>query len=172
MKQRLKLIVIPSAIIAAAFAVSGCSDGYSNSWPYPEEVKTVYVEMFDSQSFRRDHEYVLTDAVCKRIEAQTPYKIVSDRDIADSLLTGRIENVYSATLTMERESGTPLQTEAKVKVVFDWKDLQNGKMLLSDEKVFATANYSSFMGQTFEYAADIAVNRAAQLIVERMQKEF
>ena len=128
--------------------------------------------MFDSASFRRDHEYDLTDAICKRIEAHTPYKIVSDRDIADSLLSGKIEEIYQGTLTTERESGLPLQNEARVKVLMNWKNLQTGDMILENETVFAVANYSTFMGQDFEYAADLVVDRAAQRVVERMQKKF
>ena len=48
----------------------GGLEGYSNDWVYPQDVTTVYVEMFDSQSFRRGHEYVLTDAICKRVESE------------------------------------------------------------------------------------------------------
>jgi hypothetical protein len=37
------------------FAFCGCQDmgGYSNEFLYPEDVGTVYVEMFDNQSFYR-----------------------------------------------------------------------------------------------------------------------
>lgn len=174
MKQPKNIINIAILVIVSVLSVfiTGCGEGYSNSWPYPEEVKTVYVEMFDSKSFRRDHEYDLTDAVCKRIESQTPYKIVSDRNVADSLLSGNIENINKTTLTMERKIGRPLENEARILIRVDWKNLQTGEMILQGKEVFSSATYSTYMGQDMEYAADLAVNKAAQKIVESMQNKF
>ena len=48
--------------------LTGCQ-GYSNSWLHRQDVSTVYVEMFDTDGFRRGYEFTLTDAICKRIEA-------------------------------------------------------------------------------------------------------
>ena len=42
--------------------LAGCA-GYSNTSLYPKDVATVYVEMFDNQSFKRGIEYELTDAL-------------------------------------------------------------------------------------------------------------
>ena len=68
----------------------GCA-GYQigNQSLYPLEIHTVYVPMFESNSFRRNLGERLTEAVVKEIEAKTPYKVVSDPN-ADSVLTGRI----------------------------------------------------------------------------------
>ena len=150
----------------------GCGKGYSNSWLYPDDVKTVYVEMFDTNSFRRGHEYDLTDAICKRIEAQTPYKIVSDRNIADSVLSGTIGNISQGVLAMERESGRPLENETVVSVTVNWKNLSTGDIIIDNDVVYASASFSTFLDQDFEYAAKVAVNKAARRVVERMQKDF
>ena len=53
------------------------------------EVKTVAV-FFKSNSFRRDVEKQLTEAVIKEITMRTPYKVVGDHEKADSLLSGTI----------------------------------------------------------------------------------
>ena len=68
----------------------GCA-GYQigNQSLYPLEIHTVYVPMFQSNSFRRNLGERLTEAVVKEIEKRTPYKVVSDPN-ADSVLTGRI----------------------------------------------------------------------------------
>ena len=86
MKQNTLILIM----IGAGLAVlsGGCGQGYQNGWLYPQDVKTVYVEMFDSGGFRRGYEFELTDASCKLIESRTPYKIVSDRGRADSVLSG------------------------------------------------------------------------------------
>ena len=157
-------------ILAVTLLLSGC--GYSHSFMYPESVSTVYVEMFDSRSFRRGHEYDLTDAIAKRIESETPYKILSDRNLADSVLSGEISSIGQGTLNYERETGSAFERDARIIVNFSWKDLKTGQMFVDNELVEASASYSTFVGQDFDYAARVAVNRAALRVVERMQKKW
>jgi len=156
--------------------LSGCGrggfSGYTNGWLYPSQVDTVYVEMFDSRSFRRGHEYVLTDAICKRIEAETPYKIVSDRDFADSVLSGQISSIGSGVLAMDRETGRPLEQEVQLRVTVNWKNLETGEFLIDNETVTASATFSSQLGQDFDYSAAVAANRAAQRVVELMEEAW
>ena len=125
--------------------------------------------MFDTGSFRRGHEYVLTDAICKRIESQTPYKIVSDMDQADTVLSGRMSGVSTHVLAGERYSGTPLEREASVRITVSWKNLKTGELLINNESVDAFVSYSTLLGQDFDYAAKVTVNRAAERIVELME---
>ena len=173
MKQPLKKLIVVLLVSAVLIPFTGgCGKGYSNSWLYPEDVRTVYVEMFDTSSFRRGHEYDLTDAICKRIESQTPYKIVSDRNIADSVLSGTLGTLSQGVLAMERESGRPLENETIVSVTVNWKNLSTGDISIDNDIVYASASFSTFLDQDFEYAAKIAVNKAARRVVERMQKDF
>ncbi len=157
-------------ILPITLVISGC--GYSHSWMYPATVSTVYVEMFDSRSLRRGHEYALTDAIAKRIESETPYKIVSDRNLADSVISGQISSIGQGTLSYERETGSAFESDARVTVNFSWKDLKTGQLFVDNESVEASATFSSFVGQDFEYAVRVAVNRAAERVVERMQTEW
>jgi len=157
-------------------AISGCGrgglKGYSNDWIYPKGVTTVYVEMFDTGSFRRGYEYVLTDAICKRIEAQTPYKIVSDMDRADTVLSGQLLGISSSVLATERFSSTPLESEANAIVTVNWKNLRTGELLINNERTHAFASFSTRLGQDFDYGAKVAVNRAAQKVVELMEESW
>jgi len=151
--------------------VTGCGDNeYTQGWPYPENVRSVYVEMFNSKSLRRGAEYTLTDAICKQIEVQTPYKIIADRNRADSILYGEIVSLGDSVLATEAETGSPIEKEARVEVVFSWKDLNSGKMYVNEMKVTAAADYS--MGQDYEYGSDVAVNKAALKVVENMRLEW
>ena len=152
--------------------LSGCNTGkpgYTNEWLYPDDVETVYVKMFDSMSFRRGHEYVLTDAICKKIEAQTPYKIVSDMNIADTVLSGQIVSLGASVLATDRYSGRPLEYEVLTVVEVKWKNLKTGKVLINNKKAKATGTYSTQLGQDFEYASNVAVNRAADRVIELME---
>jgi len=170
-----KTIACTIAILCSA-ALTGCGRGgmagYTNDWIYPTEVKTVYVEMFDSRSFRRGYEYTLTDAICKRIEAQTPYKIVSDRDYADSVLSGQIARIGSGTLALDRETGRPLEQEVQFYVTVSWKNLKTGELLINRETVTAAASYSPQLGQSFDYSAAVAANNAARRVVELMEETW
>ena len=74
-----KVFVFLFFVLSACFLLCGCGDTgvYSNESLFEDDVDSVYVEMFDSLSFRRGIEYELTDALAKRIEAETPYKVIS-----------------------------------------------------------------------------------------------
>jgi len=177
----IKLNVLIWSLVLVTFAallagITGCGpgglEGYTNDWIYPSEVTTVYVEMFDTQSFRRGHEYVLTDAICKRIESETPYKIVSDRDAAQTLLSGRIDTIRSSVLARDRYSGRSLENEAQVTVSVSWKNLETGELLINGDSASASVSYSAQLGQDFDYAAKAAVNRVAERVVELMQTKW
>jgi len=152
----------------------GCSrlSGYSNEPIFPENVSSVYVEMFDNQSFRRGVEYELTDALAKRIEAETPYKIVSSRDRADTVISGQISSIGQSLLSIERERGIPLELEVELWAVVNWKNLKTGDLLIDNRSVMASASYSSSLQQDFGYASSLAANKLAQRIVELMEKKW
>ena len=161
-------------VIILMLICGGCGnpfEGYSNEWLVPDDVSTVYVKMFDSEGFRRGYEFTLTDAVCKRIEAATPYKIVSDIDSADTVLSGKVR-LSKGVIAGERYTGTPLELETVVRVSVSWKNLKTGHLLINNEQVAASTSYSTQLGQTFDYAATAAVNRAAEKVVELMEKPW
>lgn len=164
-------IIFFSLIVASFVGLGGCS-GYSNQSLYPEDVSSVYVEMFDNRSFRRGVEYELTDALAKRIEAETPYKIISDRSRADTIISGQIVSAGETRLSTERQTGRPLEKEVELRVTVNWKNLKTGELLIDNKSVSASASYSEWQEQGFRYGATLAANNLAQRIVELMEKEW
>lgn len=156
-------------LIAAAclLPAGGCS-GYRNSWLHRPDVQTVYVEMFDTDGFRRGYEVTLTEAICKRIESHTPYKIVSDRAVADTVLSGQLK-LSVGILAGDPYLGKPLEKETLSTVTVTWKNLKTGELLLDAQPVQASAGYSDQLGQTESYGFNRAVNSAAQRVVELME---
>jgi hypothetical protein len=146
--------------------------GYKAGTLFPREVNSVYVEMFDNLTFRRGAEYKLTDALAKRIEAETPYKIISDRDRADTLVSGRITWLGEALLTMERERGLPLEKEFEAVAVVSWKNLKTGELLIDSRSVSGSASFSDYQNQDLDYASSLAVNNLAVKIVELMEQKW
>ncbi len=164
----------PTICGLALFLAGGCgpSTGYSNASLFPSDVNNVYLEMFDNRSFRRGIEWTLTDALAKRIEVDTPYKILSNRDRADSVMSGQIVMAGESVLTIERDTGRALEKEVVLTAVVNWKNMKNGKLMVNSRTVTAVATYSDFQGQDFTYASDVAANKLAQDIVQLMENPW
>ncbi len=156
-------------LLAAGFV--GCR-GYRSGPLYREHIETVRLEMFDNRSFRRNLEYVLSDALGKRVEAQTPYKLITNADMADTVLGGQIVNIYETVLSAERETGKALEKEITIQAQVTWKDLKTGDLLLDAALVEATSSYSEFLNQGTSYAGRIAANALAERIVEAMETQW
>ena len=150
---------------------SGCAEmaGYSNESIFPQDIDTVYLEMFDNQSFRRGTEYELSDALSKRIEVDTPYKIVSSRDRADTVISGQIVSIGETALSTERETGLILEKEVQLTALVNWKNLKTGDLLIDNISLSATASYSEYQQQDIKYASNLAANNLARKTVELME---
>ena len=163
------LIVLCSC--AFSFGLCGCSEfaGYSNESLFPTDVKSVRLEMFDNQTFRRGVEYELTDALAKRIEVDTPYKIVTDADRADTVMGGQIVSIDELALSTDRELGIVLESEVQVRAVVHWKNLKTGELMIDYRQASASASYSTLQEQDFRYESSVAANNLARKIVELME---
>jgi hypothetical protein len=164
--------LLAGAVIVITF--SGCTGlgGYSNETLFPDDVHSVRLEMFDNRSFRRGVEYELSDALAKRIEAETPYKIVSSQDRTDSVISGQLVSISESALTIERETAEPLEKEVVLTAVVTWKNLNTGRLMINNNRVTAAASYSEFQNQDFTYASALAANKLAQRIVELMENDW
>jgi hypothetical protein len=172
--RRVIFVIFFSLIVAVCLAFSGCGrmSGYSNDSLFPEDVSSVYVEMFDNKSYRRGVEYELSNALAKRIEAETPYKVISNRDRADTVISGHIASVGELVLTTERETGRALEKEVELRVVVNWKNLKTGELLINNRSAAASASFSEWQNQGFNYASALAANNLARRIVQLMEKQW
>ena len=159
------------AFVLFISGLCGCG-GYSSKSLFPQEVESVCLDMFDNQSFWRGVEYGLSEALAKRIEAETPYKIISSRNRADSVISGRLVSVDDSILNIERETGRPLEKKVELRAVVNWKNLKAGELLIDNVSVSASADYSQWQNQSFGYASTLAANNLAERIVELMEKEW
>ena len=177
-ETRKVVFVISFGLIVVCIGFCGCAEmgaesaGYSNESLFPQNVTSVYVEMFDNRSFRRGVEYELTDALAKRIEAETPYRIVSDRNRADTVISGQIVSIAESVLTGERQTGRALEKQLQMQAVVNWKNLKTGELMIDNSSVTAEAAFSQWQNQGFAYASALAANNLARRIVELMEKEW
>ena len=127
--------------------------------------------MFDNQTFRRGIEYELSDALSKRIETETPYKIVTNRNRADTIISGQIVSIGETALSIERDTGRILEKEVELQAVVNWKNLNTGELLINNQTVSSSASYSEYQMQDFKYGSSLAANKLARNIVELMEKK-
>ena len=157
------------AIALAGLGAAGC--GYSTERPFRRDVKSVAVEIFDNKDFRRGLELQLTEALSKRIEAETPYKLAK-RDRADTLLTGEVKEVRQATLGRSFETALPRETAATMIVAFQWKDLRTGAILVDRPAFTQTVDYVPPLNEQFYHASQRICDRMAERMVEEMEAEW
>src|SRR5207244_2691873 len=111
-----------SFLVPVMLALLGGCAGYraGTASLYPPDIHTVYVPIFESDSFRRNLGERLTEAVDKEIELKTPYKVVHTPD-ADSVLTGRILG-DTKRVVVEDQNDQPRETEVNFVVQVSWLD--------------------------------------------------
>ena len=168
-----------AGILAAAWLACGCSQdpsqGYTTASLYPEDVSTVAVPIWKRGSavYRRDLERRLTEALIKRIELDTPYK-VTDKSKADTLLEGTITAVGQRVMSFDPEEGRPRDVEMTILVDFTWTNLRTGEILVNKQKFRASGVYypTSPLDEDSFLGAEDAINQMARRIVEHMEKPW
>ena len=116
--------------VTAATLFSGCATYQIGTRSlYRPDIKTVYVPMFEADTFRRGLGERLTEAVAKEIELKTPYKVVH-RPNADSVLSARISSEAKRVVT-EQANDIPRNIETDLAVQVNWYD-RRGEYLMQD----------------------------------------
>lgn len=142
---------------------------------YSCNVRTVYVPMFESNSYRRNLGERLTEAVVREIERRTPYKVVNSSD-ADSILTGRLLTEAKG-VSVEAPTDDPRELTTYYTVETTWVD-RNGVTLQNMQpiplppdlvQVFGTEEFYPELGQSISTAQQEAINRIARQIVGLME---
>lgn len=172
-----KLATFALLLLAGGMAFTlGCS-GYQIGSPtlYRQDVRTVYVPMFQSDSYRQQLAERLTEAVVKRIEAVTPYKVVHRPD-ADTVLSGKIFTDRKRVITEDRfDMARDIEVSLNVEAV--WTDRagnligsQFSQPLPAPLITFASsAHFIPEGGQSYATSEREAIQKLAKQIVEQME---
>jgi hypothetical protein len=136
------------------------------------EVKTVAV-FFKSNSFRRDVEKQLTEAVIKEITLRSPYKVVGQHAQADSLLTGSI-TYADKNLVVEAPTNLPRELNMTINVAVMWT--HNPPTEIEDKRqstiVTETINFVPEVGETTLSATNHVIQSLAKQIVDMMEQPW
>ncbi|MCK6485355.1 MAG: hypothetical protein HUU22_02860 [Phycisphaerae bacterium] len=164
-----------AATACALWLSGGC--GYSTDRPFPttaddgQPIRTIAVEIFESREFRRGLELQLAEALMKRIEAETPYRLAS-RENADTLLTGEIKEIRQSTIGRDFRRNRPRETAMTLIIAFHWKNLRTGRTLVERPNFIQTVDYVRPLGEDFYDASQEAMDKIAERIVEQMESEW
>lgn len=176
LSRRAWFALCSSKLAAASLAASGCA-GYQvgNHTLYRQDIRTVHVPVFESDSFRPFLGERLTESVIKQIELHTPYKVVGSKS-ADSTLQGRVLNASKQVL-VENSFDEPRELEVGMRVQVAWIN-HLGQPLCPPQHfpipaelvdISQSTNYVPEVGQSMVTQEQVVINRLAQQIVSTME---
>ena len=179
MNARKTCILVVTAIVSAAVLAGGCAkdghSGYTMTDQYRPGIKTVAVDVWQrgKEVYRRDIEIRATEAVVKRIEQDTPYKVTS-KSRADTLLVGSIDDVEQRVLSFNPDTGLPRESELTLVASFTWTDLRTGKTIVERKKMRVSGVYTREdpITEDFFQGSENVINRVAQRVVEQMEQPW
>ena len=160
-----------------AAGACGCAtdptQGYSAASVYREGISTVAVPIFENETFVRDVEFELTDALIKQIEGYTPYKVTSPAR-ADTLLLGQIRSIRKDRLSKSTLTGLSEEVIVSVTIDFQWRDQRTDEPLVerwsfSGHGLFVPSRPT---GEPVELGQFAVVQQLARDIVDEMRTEW
>jgi hypothetical protein len=164
-----------SALLAVlTLMLSGCASdptqGYSANSIFPADVSSVAVPILENDTFHRDLEFELTDALIKEIEARTPYKVTT-RARADTILTGRIRSVELDQLSKSRFTGLAEEVVVRMTIDFEWRDMRSDTTRVERRSFAGNGLFvpSNPTGERIEIGQIAAVQQLARDVVDEMQ---
>jgi len=170
-------------LACAALLVTGCATyRFGNGTLYAPDVRTVYVPMFQSDSYRTtpsvDVGERLTEAVCKEIEKRTPFKVVGSEAAADSVLTGRVV-ADTKRMVVESPTDQSRMVEMNYQVLVTWAD-RGGTVIATGDVPLpaATVDVGQSAALVPEYGRSVAstqqeaIVRLAKQVVDLMEEPW
>lgn len=163
---------VVSATLAMAGVLGGCAN-YQFGSAHDEDVRTVAVPVFENTSLEPGLERLLTEAVIRRIQRTTPYRVTGP-DAADTIIVGEITEVRRRLLS--RRQGTGLAEELTYELVMDvsWLDARTGQARVDVANLRAATTYTPSIpvGETTEFAQLQAFDQMAERIVDRLLNDW
>jgi hypothetical protein len=127
--------------------------------------------MFQSKEFRRELEFRLTEAVAKRIEMDTPYRL-APRNKADLILSGEILEVKNRTFGDDFRTDRPREIGSTIVIRFRAQDMRTGRTLVERPRFVYQTTYLPSVGETFTQGMTRGLDGLAEQIVETLETSW
>ena len=164
------LLMLP---LALALAVGpGC--GYTVRPPFNKDVRTVYVPIFRSITFRKDLNLQLTKRIQDEIQNRTPFRVVGSPEGADTTLEGTI-TFADKNAILESPNNLPRQVQDTILCTVRWVDNRSSKekqLTTLPVVVVENANAYNELGETSQLGFDKAIDKLARQVVGMMEEPW
>lgn len=155
-------------LVFSVVTIAGC--GYTLGTQTLHDVRTVHVPVFQSDSHRRNLDYLLTEAVQREIRTRTSYRL-EDAETADTILKGRIVEIRKSVLS-ENSYDDPRELQLMLGTEVTWIDRRSGQIL--HQQTFAVSPQLSQQASNVSFAPEVghslatAQQEAAQRLASRI----
>lgn len=171
--------VVAAMVLAGWSVVGGCAsdpnDGYAlgTATSFDRDVRTVYVPVFQNETFVKGIEWELTDAVVKEIQRQTPWRVTSEKS-ADTVLEATITQAELRKLTEQRDSGVVQEQAVLMRVNFQFRDARTGEVRVGRERFEAADTFvpANPVKERIETGENLVIQRLARDIVNELRSEW
>ncbi|MCF6156742.1 MAG: hypothetical protein E3K36_16235 [Candidatus Brocadia sp.] len=152
------------------FTIFIVSCGYSSKSLLRSNVRSIYIPIFDNNTFRRGYEFDLTKAVRDQLLLRTRLNIV-DKDEADSILFGRITGVDENVLIEDREDNI-VESRVTVSIEIRWVDKRTGRTIVERRNIKRPTEFIVRRSETLTSSGNEAFVKVAQSIVDAMEEDW
>ncbi len=148
------------------------TEGYSTAPLHDPKIKTVFVEMFKRHKaeFRRGYEFRLTEALAKQISSATDLRIAG-KSTADTILSGEILEVDFNVLS-EVGADVTREIQISIKVAVRWQNVRSGEIVMELAELKVAGEYIPRLGEDEFRGSQVAVEKLARRIVEKMESQW
>ena len=163
-----------SILMTVLIALSATGCGYTFGPRTVPNVRTVHVSIVQSDSFRRNMDYLLTEAIQREVKTRSGYRL-ADEHSADTILKARIVDMRKDVLSETRfDDARELQLNLGIQAV--WTERRTGRVL--QQRVFPVGNtisqhanvsFAPELGHSLATAQQKAAERLAAQIVDMME---
>lgn len=158
------LVELALPVTAWVLLCAGC--GYTAKARLPEDISTIAVPIFRNQTFYRDIELELTQALRKEILAKTHLRVADLKD-ARVVLDGEVTDFLLYRLREDLVDRV-IEFQVRLKVDVELRDQKTGEMLYSVKALTRQAEFLVSKGEAIEKARDEAVREMAREIVSQV----
>ena len=157
-----------TCIIVLFALISGC--GYTSKSLISRKINSIYIPIFENDTFRRGLEFDLTTALKDEIMSKTKLRILQ-KDRADTILTGKIVKLTEGMLSSNRADNI---VESRVTISVDIKlvDRITGRTLIEEKGLKQSAEFIVKRGENIKTASQESLANLAEVIVYHLQEKW
>ena len=155
-------------LICVAFVfvlVSGC--GYSQKSLIDRKINTIYISIFENNTFVRGIEFDIAKAVKDEIMSRTSLRIVQ-KDSADVIMTGEIGGSAQAALSQSRDN--IVESSVSISASVTLLDTRTGRSMGGGAG--SGASFIVDRGENVQSATEEAIAHLARVLVDNLEEKW